>query len=137
MCGTAPGAAETDSLRIYNETYEAEYGEVPPLPFMTNTYDAVVIAALAAYEAQIAEEELTSIAVRDHLRSVANPPGEQVFAGTESLTRALELLRDGQDIDYIGAAGDVDFDENGDVVTPVEIWCYEGGVPTTKTVIEP
>jgi ABC-type branched-subunit amino acid transport system substrate-binding protein len=137
MCGTAPGAAETESLATFNETYEAEYGAVPPMPFMTNTYDAVVVAALAAYEAQVAGEELTSIAVRDHLRSVAGPPGELVFAGTDGLTKALELLQDGKEVDYVGAAGDVDFDKNGDVVTPIEIWCYEGGTPTMKELRSP
>lgn len=137
MCGTAPGSKETDSLATFNSTYEAEYGEIPPLPFMTTTYDAVIISALAAYEAQIAGETLSGVAVRDHLRSVAGPPGELVFAGTEGLTRALELLRDGQQIDYVGAAGDVDFDAQGDVLTPIEIWCYEGGLPTTKEVITP
>jgi ABC-type branched-subunit amino acid transport system substrate-binding protein len=137
MCGTAPGAAETDSLTTFNETYEAEYGAVPPMPFMTNTYDAVIVASLAAYEAQVAGEELTSIAVRDHLRSVAGPPGELVFAGTEGLTKAFELLQDGKEIDYVGAAGDVDFDVNGDVVTPIEIWCYEGGTPTMKELRTP
>lgn len=137
MCGTAPGAAETDSLATYNADYEAEYGEVPPLPFMTNTYDAVVVAALAAFEAQIAGEGLTSIAIRDHLRSVAGPPGEKVFAGVEGLTRALELLRQGQDIDYVGAAGEVDFDENGEVVTPIEIWCFIGGEIVTQRLETP
>jgi ABC-type branched-subunit amino acid transport system substrate-binding protein len=33
MCVTAPGAAETDSLGIFNETYVAEYGSMPPIPF--------------------------------------------------------------------------------------------------------
>jgi len=137
MCGTAPGAAETESLATYNSTYEAEYGEVPPLPFMTNTYDAVIVASLAAYEAQMAGEELTPIAIRDHLRSVAGPPGERVFAGTEGLTRALELLKDGKEIDYVGAAGEVDFDENGDVVTPIEVWCFKGGEIVTERLETP
>lgn len=137
MCGTAPGAAETDSLAIYNATYETFYGEVPPLPFMTNTYDAVIVASLAAYEAQMADEELTPIAIRDHLRSVAGPPGEKVFAGVDGMKRALELLQDGKEIDYVGAAGDVDFDENGDVVTPIEVWCYKGGEIVTDHLETP
>ena len=32
----------------------------------------------------------------------------------------------GKDTDYEGAAGTVDFDENGDVITPIEIWKYMG-----------
>ncbi len=137
MCGTAPAALETESLTTFNATYEAEFGRVPALPFMTNMYDAIAVAALAAYEAQIAGEELTPIAVRDHLRSVAGPPGERVFAGPEGLARALELLAAGQQIDYVGAAGEVDFDENGDVITPVEVWCYEGGELVTKRLETP
>ena len=35
---------------------------------------------------------------------------------------ALELIANGDDINYEGAAGPVDFDENGDVVGPIEIW---------------
>ena len=137
MCGTAPGAAETESLKTFKSSYEEEYGELPPLPYLDTTYDAVIVAALAAYEAQVAGEELTGVAVRDHLRSVAGPPGEKVFAGPEGLKRALELLRQGKDIDYVGAAGDVDFDENGDVVTPIEIWCYEGGEIVAKRLETP
>lgn len=132
MCGTAPGAMGTWSLAMYNVAYEAEYGEHPPLPFMTNTYDAVIIGSLAAYEAQLAGEELTPVAVRDHLRSVASPPGWKVIAGADGIKLSLELLRRGKDIDWLGAAGEVDFDEHGDVVTPIDIWCYEGGEPVTK-----
>lgn len=127
MCGTAPATAETESLTIFNTEYEAEYGEAPSLPFMTNAYDAVIVAALAAYEAQIADGELTPVAVRDRLRSVAGSPGEKVTPGAEGLEQALESLGGGKDIDYVGASGDVDFDANGEVVTPIEIWCYKDG----------
>ena len=127
MCGTAPGLQETASLEFFNSAYEAEYGEAPPVPFMPNTYDAVILAALAACEAKVAGEGVTSIAIRDHLRAVSGPPGEGVLAGSQGLARALELLRQGDEIDYVGASGDVDFDENGDVTSPIEIWCYEGG----------
>ena len=132
MCGTAPGAEATWSLKMYEAAYEAEYGEIPPLPFMANTYDAVVVASLAAYEAQMAGEELTGVAVRDHLRSVAGPPGWKVIAGPHGISLALELLRRGEEVDYFGTAGEVDFDEYGDVVTPVEAWCYEGGEIVSK-----
>lgn len=137
QCGTAPGSPDTPSLEIFNAAYENEYGQLPPLPFITNIYDGAVIAALAAFEAQVQGEELTSVAVRDHLRSVAAPPGEQVTPGVEGLTTALQLLRDGQDIDYEGAAGSQNFDENGDVVTPIAIWCYEDGQIVTKQFVAP
>lgn len=137
MCGTAPGSAKTPSLDTFNTTYEAEYGEVPPLPFMTNVYDAVVVSALAAVEAQVAGEELSRTSIRDHLRSVAGPEGEIVGAGPDDLTKAVQLLKEGKQINYEGAAGAVDFDENGDVVTPIEIWCFEGGEIVSKQLVNP
>jgi len=137
MRGTAPGLKETDSLEIFNSTYEAEYGQAPPVSFMTNSYDAVILAALAAYEAQVAGEELTSTAIRDHLRIVSGPLGEKALAGSEGLTQALKLLREGSGIDYVGASGDVDFDENGDVISPIEIWSYEGGEIVSKGLVQP
>ncbi len=82
MCGTAPGIQETDSTDIFNNAYEDEYGQPPPMPFMTNTYDAVILAALAAYETQASWSALTPIALRNHLRSVSGPPGEEVLAGS-------------------------------------------------------
>jgi branched-chain amino acid transport system substrate-binding protein len=30
-------------------------------------------------------------------------------------------------INYEGAAGSVDFDANGDVITPIEVWKYSKG----------
>jgi len=68
---------------------------------------------------------ITSKNVRDQLRYVANPPGEVVLPG--EFKKAFKLLAEGKDINYEGAAGSVDFDENGDVVTPIEIWKYSGG----------
>jgi neutral amino acid transport system substrate-binding protein len=35
-------------------------------------------------------------------------------------------LRQGKDINYEGASGALDFDENGDVEAPIEVWQYAG-----------
>ena len=56
MLGTAPGSADTPSLELFTADYQAKYGELPPLPFMTNVYDSVVIAALAALAAEVSRE---------------------------------------------------------------------------------
>ena len=61
-----------------------------------------------------------SVAVRDELRSVANPPGEVVGPG--DVARALELVREGKDINYEGAAGSIDFDARGDVLSSMRVW---------------
>lgn len=123
--GTAPGAAKGASYDIFVADYKLAYGILPPLPFITNTYDATAIIGLAAYAAKVKGLPLTPRNIRDQLRYVANPPGEVIKPG--EFKKAFELLRKGVDINYEGAAGSVDFDENGDVMTPIEIWKYSGG----------
>ncbi len=122
--GTAPGAPITDARLIFDAAYEASFATVPPLPFMAETYDAVVLIALAAEKAGTTTD---SAAIRDALRDVANPPGEVVIPGIDSIKRALELIQQGKDINYEGAGGSQDFDENGDVISTIEIWKIEGG----------
>ena len=127
--GTAPGAAATDSNIIFSADYRAEYGKLPPLPFITNAYDATAVIGLAAYAAKAKGMPMTSKNIRDNLRRVANPPGEVIKPG--EFKRAFQLLDQGKGINYEGAAGSVDFDKNGDVKTPIEVWRYRNGVPTT------
>lgn len=123
--GTAPGAAKGKAYDVFVADYKATYGVLPPLPFITNAYDATAVIGLAAYAAKVKGLPITSKNVRDQLRYVANPPGEVVLPG--EFKKAFKLLGEGKDINYEGAAGSVDFDENGDVVTPIEIWKYSGG----------
>lgn len=132
--GTAPGTAAGESLTNFEKDYEALYGELPPLPFMSNFYDGIVVAGLAAAACDAKGEEITPTCVRDNLREVANPPGETISAGVAGMKKALGLLKEGKAINYEGAAGAVDFDKNGDVVTPVEIWKYIENDPFIETV---
>jgi len=67
-------------------------------------------------------------AIRDNLRFVANPPGEVIGMGAEEFGRALELLADGEDVDYQGASGPADLDANGDLAAgTVAIWQINEG----------
>jgi hypothetical protein len=46
-------------------------------------------------------------------------------------------LQAGLPINYEGASGNVDFDDNGEVMAPIEIWCYEGGEIVSKDLVSP
>jgi len=127
MCGTAPGGEVTESTNIFLASYEIEYGEEPTVLYLRHVYDAIIVAGLAAYAAQAIGEEVTPIIIREYLRRVNDPNGQKVIAGVEGLKRAMKMLDSGLTINYEGASGNVDFDENGDVYTPIEIWCYEDG----------
>jgi ABC-type branched-subunit amino acid transport system substrate-binding protein len=132
MRGTAPGSAGGEPYFMFNTDYKAEYGQLPPLPFITNAYDGTAVVGLAAYAAKVKGLALNATNIRDQLRIVANPPGEVIKPG--EFKKAFGLLRDGRAINYEGAAGSVDFDENGDVITPIEIWKYRRGEIVTVSI---
>lgn len=77
--------------------------------YVTNSYDAVFLLALAIEKNGSADREGVSAA----LREVANAPGETILPG--EWAKAKELIDAGKAIDYKGAAGDHNFDEAGDV----------------------
>ncbi|MFQ5828740.1 MAG: ABC transporter substrate-binding protein [Candidatus Methylomirabilia bacterium] len=134
MVGTAPGSAETDGTKVFDQEYEKGYGKRPPLPFMSNMYDAAAVAGLAIKAAMVDGVAISGTAIRDRLRKVANPPGTVVGPG-DGLKKAIQLLENKQQINYEGAAGSVDFDAAGEVVTPVEIWKFsEGEIKSVRLV---
>jgi branched-chain amino acid transport system substrate-binding protein len=123
--GTVAGSAGGDPLIIFSADYNAEFGRLPPLPYITNAYDGMAVIGLAAYAAKVKGLPLTATNIRDNLRAVANPPGEVIMPG--EFKNAFSLLAKGKKINYEGAGGAVDFDKNGDVRTPIEIWKYSKG----------
>ncbi|RBI85083.1 branched-chain amino acid ABC transporter substrate-binding protein [Rhodosalinus halophilus] len=66
--------------------------------FTRESYDAAALIALA----MMAGGEATSQAVADNLMDVANAPGEEILPG--ELGRALEILAEGGEVDYVGAS---------------------------------
>ena len=94
------------AYETFKQEYEAEYGK-EVTTYCSNSYDAAAVVALAIEKAGNA----TGTAIRDALRDVANPPGEEVT----DIGEALRLIREGKDINYQGASGEITFDENGDV----------------------
>ncbi|RLB16782.1 MAG: amino acid ABC transporter substrate-binding protein, partial [Deltaproteobacteria bacterium] len=123
--GTAPASAKGDAYLVFVTDYKEEFGKLPPLPFITNAYDALAVVGLAAYSAKVKGLALTPKNIRDNFREVACPPGEVVKPG--EFKKAFELLKKGKKINYEGAAGSIDFDSYGDVITPIEIWKYSNG----------
>lgn len=125
MFGTAPGVAVGEAYFNFTGDYEKAYGEFPRSPFIANTYDAAAVLGLAAYAAQIKGLPVNARNIRDHLRQVSNPPG--TFIGPGEFDLAFRLLNAGKPINYEGASGAVDFDDNGDVTAPIEVWRFSGG----------
>jgi len=102
------GTADPNSSHF--QTFSGLYK--PSDPYTAQAWDAVMIAALAIERAGRkglgATRDLSA-----HVRAVANAPGEEVGPG--DWAKAKKLIAAGKDINYQGAAGDHEFDVNGDV----------------------
>ena len=84
-------------------------GTDPGGPVVAHGYDAAFLVALAIEKAGAPDRAK----IGEALRAVASPPGIVIGPGVWS--KAKEAIAAGEDINYEGAAGPADFDENGDV----------------------
>ena len=112
MYGTA-GASDPKSASsaAWEEAYAAEYGTLPAYAYVKETYDATIALALAAQAAG----SVDGAAIRDRLRDIGSGPGVVVTAGVESIADGLQVLAEGGEVNYEGAATTLDWDENGDL----------------------
>ena len=76
--------------------------------FAGNTHDQVCVTALAMEHAKSSEAAVWAKSIRE----VCNPPGEEV----DDILRALDMVRAGKKINFVGAGATVDFDERGDQI---------------------
>ncbi len=90
--GTVPGTDSPGAARLGDMLESASQ------PFVGEAYDAAALILLAMQAAGSTE----SGAFKDHVMAVANAPGEQIYPG--ELAKALDILADGGDIDYVGAS---------------------------------
>lgn len=83
-------------------------GQNPDAVFAASGFDAAFLLALAYEHAGGDRAKMAA-----SLRAVAAAPGETILPG--EWAKAKAAIAAGRDIDYKGAAGDMEFDGNGDV----------------------
>lgn len=110
--GTVPGA-DGEGLSAFTSLWKEKTGE-NLTAFVPHTWDATVLLMLAAEAA----DQNTGDGIKNKIREVAGPPGTEVSDACE----AIELVRNGEEINFQGASGNVDIDENGDVVGSYDVW---------------
>ena len=103
-----PAPAQGESNAAFAGAFKAA-GNDPTAPFVAHGYDVAFLMALAIEKAGAADRGLISSA----LREVANAPGMVIRPG--EWVKAREAIAAGEDINYEGASGALEFDENGDV----------------------
>ncbi|MCY4484633.1 MAG: ABC transporter substrate-binding protein [Spirochaetaceae bacterium] len=90
--GTVPGTDSPGAARL------EEIAGMASGPFVSESYDAAALILLAMQAAGSTD----SGDFKDHVMAVANAPGEQIFPG--ELEKALGILANGGEIDYVGAS---------------------------------
>ena len=77
MYGTAGVPAPgNESANPWNDAFIKEYGELSPLPYVKETYDATIALALAAQAAG----SVDGASIRDQLRAIGGSPGQHYFS---------------------------------------------------------
>lgn len=125
VVGTAPTHAENKAYETYANAFHARFGEEPG-NLTANMYDAVMLLGLAITASRSTE----GADIRDALFEVSREGRRFVTEQTGAFFGEMaEALLSGEDIDYVGPSGELDFDENGDVIGDFGLWqpTYVGG----------
>ena len=125
--GTAPAIDPA-----FIETYRSRFNKQPNFRAAA-AFDATMLFALAIEAAKSTDRD----AIRVKLREVSGPAGTRIRP--EAIAEGLRLLRAGETVNYDGYAGNIDFDERGDVSSGnYQIWTIKNGsVTPTGEIITP
>lgn len=118
---STPGVNPSDDFRA---RLEGKNGKpLQSTSYAAESYDAVTLMALAAAQGG----DTTPATIQKNLATVS-------AGGTKctSFEECYKLIEDGEDIDYDGQSGPIDFNENGDV-TEASISFYKTVGPDNKT----
>lgn len=105
--GTLPGGASAGATSY--QTMAAKAGIKKDGPYVGESYDAGALIALAMQAAGSADRS----AIQSKIMMVANAPGEKIMPG--ELAKGLKILKNGGDVDYVGATA-VEFNDVGEVL---------------------
>jgi ABC-type branched-subunit amino acid transport system substrate-binding protein len=108
--GTAPGTPEVGKA---SQAFDKLFTSSPPKDVTRQTFDGQNFdAVILCYLAAVAAGSTDGQDMADELQNVTAPPGTKYT--WEQLPEAVKALQDGDDIDYIGASGGINLDDNGD-----------------------
>ncbi|MFW6034078.1 MAG: ABC transporter substrate-binding protein, partial [bacterium] len=121
--GTLPGS---DAGEQFQERLLEVNPDLNDFSYAAEAYDAVMLTALSAVSAGSFESQ-----------DIANAMVEVSRNGTEctSFEECVQLLQDGEDIDYNGASGPITFSPDGDI-TEGSVGIYQYGEDNTYENIE-
>ena len=122
--GTFPGAPEdAEQSQAFDTLFnKSEPTDVERLAFDAQQFDATILCYLAAVAAGSTDGQ----EMADALVDITAPGGTEYT--WEQLPEAIQALQAGEDIDYEGAAGTIDLNEDGDATGEVyDLYTFKGG----------
>jgi branched-chain amino acid transport system substrate-binding protein len=116
--GTRPGTPEEGNVvAAFDQAFTEAGGERQT--FDAQNFDAVMLCYLAA----LAGGSPEGADIAEQLQAVSSPPGTKY--NFTQLPQAIEALGNGEDIDFDGVTGPIDFDDNGDpTAATYEVYQY-------------
>jgi ABC-type branched-subunit amino acid transport system substrate-binding protein len=123
MRGTAPGAPEKlEPAAAFGQLYESsDPVDVERQTFDAQQFDATILCYLAAVSAGSTDGQDMADALRDITT------GGEVFTW-QQLPDLINALQNGDDVDYEGASGSVEMNQDGDATAEVyDLYNYKGG----------
>ncbi len=125
--GTLPGGKIDEAFKaraaaLYKKNHGAELTE---FAYLGESYDAIMLVALAAEQ----DGNDSGEAIANNLQSVSTG-GTKVSTWAD----ALKAIKAGEDVDYEGFSGPIEFDANGDP-TGASIGIYQYGTDGTSALI--
>jgi branched-chain amino acid transport system substrate-binding protein len=123
--GAAGSSPKGPRATAFSALFKKTYATVPFTGFEGTSFDAVVLACLAAIKADSSSPDV----LKKQLRPVSGPKGKAY--SWQKLPQAINALLAGQTIAYQGAWGEIDWDSHGDPGTAVYVvWQHASGQTT-------
>jgi len=105
-----PGVSKNNKqLNEFKTNYFNRFHETINDPSVTNTYDALYVLAYAILKAQSSDPNV----FKNYITTVCSEEGEII--SVNEYAKAKNLIESGGEMNYIGATGQLAFDDNGDL----------------------
>ena len=114
----SPGTPANSSLEKMESDFQVRWDATPKGPGRNSGYDAGVLIGLAMVTADIRGLDTSGSTLAKIIREITGPDGEQHYGSVDGLKAAINAIKAGKNIWYVGATGPIDFDPYGDVATP-------------------
>lgn len=128
--GAAPSGPATDHFsQIYGSAYGSESLDPKPTYFAQFTYDGTIVFALAMTMANSTDPKVW-------LKDVTRVTTNESAAECSTYADCVALLKQGKQIDYEGASGNMDFDQHHNVYSAFNIVTFDsqGALQVVATV---